>query len=91
MFTNNDFGKYAEKVFNYLDTLDIQPYLTEFRGEKLYLLMEKLEEVYPYKDEYSESLFDGIDEYEFSEYLNSKYPNMNVYETCIRYYTIANK
>jgi len=78
-----------KKVFKYLDAIDLQPYITEFKDKDLYDLMEKLEETYDYKDEFSETLFDYIKASEFADYLNEKY-NLNIKETDVikHYYYI---
>ena len=60
-------------VFNYLNTIDLMPYIMKFTGEDIFSLMGELEEVFPYKDEYSETLFDMVGNYEFGDYLNNRY------------------
>jgi hypothetical protein len=69
-----------KKVFKYLDTIDLQPYIDKYKGKDLYDLMEKLEEKYEYNDEFSETLFDYIKASEFADYLNERY-NLNIKET----------
>ena len=65
--------KATNNVFTYLDTVDLIPYMIEFEDKNIYLLMRRLEEVFSYKDEYSETLLDVIDSYEFGDYLNNRY------------------
>jgi len=76
----NEVGMTTKKVFKYLDSIDLLPYINEFKEKDLYDLMEKLEEIYDYKDEFSETLFDYIKVSEFAEYLNKRY-NLNIKET----------
>lgn len=63
----------TKTIFSYLDTIELMPYIVEFEGQDIYYLMNKLEEVFPYKDEYSETLFDVISDDEFGDYLNRRY------------------
>ena len=60
-------------VFSYLNTIELMPYIIDFTGQDIYSLMDKLEEVFPYKDEYSEALFDVIGNDELGDYLNNRY------------------
>jgi hypothetical protein len=75
------------KVFSYLDTLDLLHTVNEFKNKKLYDLMTKLEELYPYNNGCSVTLFDVISEDEFADYLNKKY-NLRIMEETISYYYI---
>ncbi|WP_297419361.1 hypothetical protein [Clostridium sp.] len=76
-----------KNVFDYLDTIDLLPYLRKFNNKNIYYLMDKLEELFPFKDEYSESLFDAMGSDEFVEYLNNKY-NLNIHEEVVCSYYI---
>lgn len=76
-----------EMVFKFLDSIDILPYIEEFKGQKLSDMMDKLEEDYPYKDKYSSCLFDAITNDEFAKYLNKRY-NLKIEEVTITYYRI---
>ena len=79
--------KAINNVFNYLNTIDLLPYLKEFKYKDVHDMMDKLEEDYSYNDEYSETLFDAMGEDEFVDYLNSKY-NLNIREHTVSYYYI---
>lgn len=83
-----DFSNEAiNNVFKFLDSLDLTNYLKEFKKRTVQELMDKLEKDYPYSDEYSETLFDSVNEIEFVEYLNIKY-NLKIKEKLISYYYI---
>lgn len=60
-------------VFTFLDTIDLKPYLNQFKNKTIKELMDKLESDYPYTDDSSESLFDYVSEDEFIYYLIEKY------------------
>lgn len=73
-------------VFSYLDTIDLRSYLIAFKKKTVRDMMDKLREDFPYKDKYSDELFDVVTEEEFVDYLNEKY-NTNIKETVIiRFY-----
>lgn len=74
-------------VFRFLDSIDLTNYLKEFKKRTVQELMDKLETDYPYSDEYSETLFDSVNEIEFVEYLNTRY-NLQIKEKLISYYYI---
>ena len=58
-------------VFGYLDTINLLPYLDSFKCSTVRDMMDKLEKDYPFKDKYSETLFDAIAEDEFVDYFNN--------------------
>lgn len=74
-------------VFKYLDTIDLLPYLKKFKRKTVRDMIEELDQKYPYIDKYSKSLFDGVAEDEFVEYLNQRY-NLDIRETTVSYYYI---
>jgi len=63
----------TENVFNYLNTINLLPYLKVFKCKIVRDMMKKLEEDFLFKDEYSETLFDAVTEEEFADYLNKRY------------------
>lgn len=79
--------KVINNVTDYLNTIDLIPYLEKFKGKTVKDMMDKLEEEYPYTDEYSEILFDVISEEDFADYLNNRY-GLNIRETTVTYYYI---
>ncbi len=83
----NQVKKAINNVTNYLDTINLLPYLKEFKNKTVRDMMDKLEENISYKDEYSVTLFDCIGEDEFVDYLNKRY-NLNIEETTVSYYYI---
>jgi hypothetical protein len=68
-----DWDKALNNTIKFLDSIDLAPYINEYKGGRLYDLMDKLELDFKFKDEYSESLFDCMSENEFIHYLNKKY------------------
>lgn len=69
-------------VFNYLDTIDLLSDIKLFDGDEVWELMKVLDRKYPYKDQYSETLFDVVTEDEFANYLRNKY-NITIKEKTI--------
>ena len=82
MLMEKDCNNAINNVFSYLDTLDLNPYINTFKNKKVEDLMDKLEVIFPYKDGFSETLFDAIAEDEFVDYLNKKY-NLDIREETI--------
>jgi|GEM_PF-4173444 len=76
---SKDIDKALSNVWHYLDTIDLMPYLKKFENKELHNLIENLNKTFPYKDEWSEILFDAVGEDEFMDYLNEKY-NLNIRE-----------
>ena len=76
-----DFEKSMQTTFNLLDEIDIMSILNKKRGRReieVHELMEILKEHVGEKvDEYPElegCLFDAVNDYEFIEYLEKRYP-----------------
>ena len=65
--------KAAEKAFQFLDTIDITKKIQLFKGKDFNLLKSHLNNAYRYGDEYSECLFDNIDDFDFMDYLREVY------------------
>lgn len=61
------------EVWKYIDKLDLEPLIERFADEDIYNLMDYLEKEYPYSNEVFSSLFDGISEYDFSQFLEVKF------------------
>lgn len=76
-----------DNVIKYLDTIDLTSLINEFKGGDLYDLRDKIEEIYPYEDEYSTTLFDYFSIDEVADYLNKKY-NLNIKEEIISSYIV---
>lgn len=84
---SKQFHEALNNVFKFLDNIDLRPYIIQFKHETVYDLMEVLNKNYPYKDQYSEFLFDAVNESEFVDYLNERY-GLNIRETTVSYYYI---
>lgn len=87
MLNGKEVEKALENVFNFLDTIDLSKYINKHRYKTVRELMKDLEKDFSYEDKYSKSLFDGVAEDEFVEYLNKKY-DMNIKETVVSFYYI---
>lgn len=75
-----------KNVFGYLDTIDLSEYINKYKNKTVRELMNTLNNEFPYVDKYSVTLFDGVAEDEFVEYLNGKY-HLNIRESVtINYY-----
>lgn len=70
---HSDWYNSIQQMSEFLDTIDILPLITEFKGELVWSLMYYLMEHYDYKDEYSTELFDCMSQYDFVLYLNNRY------------------
>lgn len=57
--------------FILLDTLDLKKFLKKFKDKELYELMDYLEEKYSLEN--GHFLFNGVNEFEFSNYINVRY------------------
>jgi predicted HTH domain antitoxin len=77
----------VKNVYKYLNDIDLMPYLIEYEGKELYELMQELAEIFLYRDQYSETLFDAVTEDEFTWYLNEKY-GLNIQEEIISSYRV---
>jgi len=82
MLTGKEVDNAICNVFGYLDTINLMPYITQYKGKDIRDLMSKLELEFPYTDKYSETLFDAIAQEEFMDYLNEKY-NLKLREITI--------
>jgi len=52
-----DNDKIIKNVFKYLDTIDLNIYLNQYKNESISTLMFELQKIFKYKDKYSECLF----------------------------------
>lgn len=64
-----------DNLWEFINNLDIlEEITTMFKNNRIYKCMEYIELKYPYNDgEVFESLFDGVNEEEFSYYIEKKY------------------
>ena len=74
----NNIQKAINNVFNYLDKIDLLSILKKSKDRELGNIMDELEKEYPYRDNYSDGLFDNINRDEFREYLINRYNNSNL-------------
>ncbi len=73
--------------YNYLNSLDLMPYIVKFKGKDVWDLMEELNKIFPYQDKFSETLLDCISRIEFVDYLNKRY-NLKIQEYVVEHYYI---
>lgn len=71
--TWDEVSKAKINVFTFLDTLNLYPYIKFYRNQTVVDLMEYLEKICLYSDEYSKTLFDIVNEDEFIQYIKAKY------------------
>ena len=87
MPSGKEVDKAISNVFQFLNLLDLMPCIKSFENKTIRDLMDSLENEFPYKDEYSATLFDAVAEDEFVDYINKKY-NLNIREEVTYYYPI---
>lgn len=74
---NKEIEEAINNVYNFLDKIDLKPYIKEYKGKNIKSMMDRLEELYMYIDKYSISLFDSVTIDEFIIYLEDRY-NVNI-------------
>ncbi len=88
MLIGKEIDEALNNVFDYLNTIDLMPYIIKFKNKDIKELMDWLDENFPYKDKYSVDLFDTVSSDEFVDYLNKRY-NLKIKETTISFYYIT--
>lgn len=72
---NIDWEEARHNVFKFLDTKELIYDISKAQEHhySVHELMDYLEEKYPYKDKFSDTLFDCIDQGNFIEYIEERY------------------
>lgn len=75
----------VKNVYSFLDKIDLRPYIKEYKSKNIIEMMDRLEELYFYRDNYSLSLFDAVSVDEFIIYLENRYDTDFSVETEVIY------
>lgn len=75
----------VKNVYSFLDKIDLRPYIKEYKSKNIIEMMDRLEELYFYRDDYSLSLFDAVSVDEFIIYLENRYDTDFSVETEVIY------
>ena len=75
----------VKNVYSFLDKIDLKPYINDYKSKNIVEMMDRLEELYFYRDNYSLSLFDTVSVDEFIIYLENRYDTDFSVETEVIY------